>query len=107
MGSFHPANRLSHHTCSDECSQRPALQIPSHVQPSFSRVVVLIHVRGYPPQCMSEDKQEEYNVQVVCCCGLCVSGRRFGTSNNASANSSAGWHDHSSSLGMRPRSDPS
>ena len=26
---FHPANRLSHHTCSDECSQRPALQIPS------------------------------------------------------------------------------
>jgi hypothetical protein len=29
------------------------------VQPAFSRVVVLIHVRGYPPQCMMEEKQED------------------------------------------------
>src|SRR6516165_6390129 len=31
------------------------------VQPAFNRVVVLIHVRGYPPQCMGEERQEEYN----------------------------------------------
>ena len=46
-------------------------------------------------------------LNVVCCCWLCFSRRRFGTSNNASATSSAGRHDHASPLGMRPRQDPS
>ena len=40
--------------------------------PAFGRVVVLILVRDYPPQCMREEKQEEYNAQVVCCCWLCL-----------------------------------
>src|SRR5262249_9916656 len=55
-----------------------------------------------PRKCMREEKQEEYNAQVVCCCGLCVSRHNFGTGNVASAAPSTGRHDHASSLRMRP-----
>src|SRR6516225_11264493 len=106
MASLYPANTLSHRTCSDECSQRPARSksLPrTCVQPAFSRVVVLIHLRGLLPSTVYEGgKQEEYNAQVVCCCGLCVSRHNFGTSNNACAAPSAGRHDHASSPRMRP-----
>src|SRR5439155_13758534 len=53
--------------------------------------------------------REEKNDQVDCCCWLCliISRRNFGASNNASAYSSTRWHDHASSLGMRPRQDSS
>src|SRR6516225_2333474 len=105
MASLYPANTLSHRTCSDECSQRPARSKSrprTCVQPAFSRVVVLIHLRGLLPSTVYEGgKQEEYNAQVVCCCWL-LSLRNFGPSNNASANSSAGRHDHASSSRMRP-----
>jgi hypothetical protein len=47
--------------------------------------------------------REEKNDQVNRCCWLCLSRRNFGASNNASAYSSTRWHDHASSLGMRPR----
>jgi hypothetical protein len=51
-------------------------------------------------------KQEEKHDQVDCCCWL-LSLRKFGASNDTSAASSAGRHDHASAFGMRPRQDPS
>ena len=97
MASFRPVPQVITSTVDDS-----ALFHGLVVQPAFSRVVVLIHLRGSPSQCVREEKQEEYNAQVVCCCWLCVSRHNFGTSNNASANSSAGRHDHASSSRMRP-----
>jgi hypothetical protein len=64
------------------------------VQPAFSRAWYLIHQGG--------KHRRKNNDQVNCCCWLCRSRRNFGASNNTSAGSSAGRHDHASSLGMRP-----
>jgi hypothetical protein len=46
--------------------------------------------------------REDNNAQVNSCCWL-LSVRSVSASNDASANSSAGRHDHASALGMRPR----
>jgi hypothetical protein len=64
------------------------------VQPAFSRARYLIHRGG--------KHRRKNNDQVNCCCWLCRSRLNFGASNNTSAGSSAGRHDHASSLGMRP-----
>ena len=65
------------------------------VQPAFSRAWYLIHRGG--------KRRRKNNDQVNCCCWLCRSRRNFGASNNTSAGSSAGRHDHASSpMGCGP-----
>jgi hypothetical protein len=59
-----------------------------------------------PPKCI-HTQGSTTNAQVDCRCWLCRSRRNFGASNNASANFSAGRHDHASSLRVRPIQDPS
>jgi hypothetical protein len=45
------------------------------------------------------------NDQIDCCCRFCFSCRDIGGSNDARADSSAGWHDHPSGLGLRAGED--
>jgi glucose/arabinose dehydrogenase len=58
---------------------------------------------GPNPQPGFREQGSAENDQVDCCCWLCRSHRNFGSSNNTSTASSAGQHDHASSLRMRPR----
>jgi hypothetical protein len=45
------------------------------------------------------------NDQVDCCCWFCFSCHDIGASNDTRADSSAGWHDHASRLGLRAGQD--
>jgi hypothetical protein len=47
--------------------------------------------------------REDNNAQVDCCCCRWLSSHSLGTGTNTRAASSAGRHDHASSLRMRPR----
>ena len=40
-----------------------------------------------------------------CCCWFCISCRDIGASNDTRANSSAGYHNHPSCLGLRAGQD--
>jgi len=81
-----------------------------------SRRSVAVHVPRFSVRPLHEypkarvrraKRRERNNAQVDCCCWLCRSRRNFGASNNARDATSAGWHDHASSLGMRPRQNAS
>jgi hypothetical protein len=45
------------------------------------------------------------NDQVDCCCWFCFSCRDIRASNDTRADTSAGWHDHPSRLGLRAGQD--
>ena len=64
--------------------------------------VHLNHVNILSLKEASRQQRTIKNDQVDCCCWLCLSPRNISGSNDTSADSSAGRHDHAGGLRLRP-----